>query len=136
MSYQSEDRPRGWPCRQKCPEGSPCCCMTWSGSTHRLHICRNPGCACHSRERYDGPPKQLWTEVAVKHGIRFVQYNGVIGFNRLKPKDLTYDEWIDLRRARGEVQIPDEVAPGVFGDDLDLETFDNILDLMEEESNG
>ena len=69
-------------------------------------------------------------------GIRFRQYLGKTGFQPLRPKNLTYQEWVDLRQARGEIPIPDDVAPGVFGDDLDLETFDNLLDLMEEQSNG
>jgi hypothetical protein len=54
----------------------------------------------------------------------------------LQPKNLTYEEWIDLRRARGEIPIPDDVAPGIFGEELDIETFDNLIDLMEEEPNG
>lgn len=38
-------------CRRLCPHGQPCGCR---GDVHHvLHICKYPGCACHSRERYE-----------------------------------------------------------------------------------
>ena len=123
-------------CSAKCPGGSPCYCQVQVGSTHSLCICSDPTCPCHARERYEPAPEPEWREVATFGNIRFRQYLGKTGFQPLKPKNLTYDEYQDLLRARGLVKIPDEVAPGFFGDDLDLDTFDNLLDLMEDESNG
>lgn len=38
-------------CRAKAPCGGRCCC---EGSVkHTLHICKEPDCMCHSRERYE-----------------------------------------------------------------------------------
>lgn len=37
-------------CRAKAPCGHRCC----EGSVkHTLHICKEPDCLCHSRERYE-----------------------------------------------------------------------------------
>jgi hypothetical protein len=99
-------------------------------------ICSNPACFCHSRERYEPAPEPEWKEIAVVHGIRFRQYLGKTGPQKLKPKDLSYAEYHALRQARGLEPIPDEVAPGYFAQDVDLETYENLMDLMEEESNG
>ena len=35
-------------CRAQCPGGNRCQCI----GVHRLHICSNPKCYCHTRERY------------------------------------------------------------------------------------
>lgn len=38
------------PCRRICPGGEDCCL---NGQVpHDLHICDDPSCRCHSRERY------------------------------------------------------------------------------------
>lgn len=38
-------------CRAKAPCGHRCCC---EGSVrHELHICKEPDCLCHSRQRYE-----------------------------------------------------------------------------------
>jgi len=37
-------------CNHDCPAGNPC--TLDGGSQHLMHVCENPGCACHSRERY------------------------------------------------------------------------------------
>lgn len=123
-------------CTGKCSGGSPCYCQVEPGSNHSMCICSDPECFCHARERYEPPPQPDWKEIAVVRGIRFRQYLGKTGLQCLKPKDLTYQEWRDLQRARGLEKIPDEVAPGHFDNELDLETFDNLLDLIEEISNG
>jgi hypothetical protein len=65
-----------------------------------------------------------------------VRYTGSLRPSRLKPKDETYEEYHDRLRAQGKERIPDDVAPGIFGDELDTETEDNLLDLMEEQPNG
>lgn len=38
------------PCLHQCPEGNPCTCA--GEKTHKLHICANEDCACHSKQRY------------------------------------------------------------------------------------
>ena len=121
-------------CSGKCPGGSPCYCQVQPGSTHSMCICNDPACLCHARERYEPAPEPEWKDIKVIGNLHLRQYLGKTGFQPLRPKNLTYDEYQDLLRARGEVKIPDEVAPGWF--DMDLETFDNMLDLMEETSNG
>jgi hypothetical protein len=40
------------PCKFKPPCGERCCLDP--DVDHELHICRNPSCLCHSRERYEG----------------------------------------------------------------------------------
>ena len=37
-------------CRSQCPGGNRCECI----GVHELHICSNPACYCHTRERYQG----------------------------------------------------------------------------------
>ena len=123
-------------CSSKCPEGRPCYCQVAPGSTHSMCICSDPTCLCHARERYDPTPEPDWKDIATVGQIKFRQYLGKTGLVRVKPRDLNFDEWHDLLRAKGLETIPDSVAPGKFGDGLDLETFDNLLDLMEEDSNG
>lgn len=39
-------------CAHNCPGGSHC--DLDSTVPHTLHICRDPHCPCHSRERYEG----------------------------------------------------------------------------------
>ncbi len=86
-----------------------------------------------------------WIIVAQVGKIRFVYYTGKVGFIPLKPKDVSYDEYQDILRARGLKKTPDSVAPGYFGDEAldresdnierqtDLESFNNLIDLMEQE---
>lgn len=38
-------------CKAKCPGGAKCRC---TAHPHALHICSDPGCPCHSADRYDG----------------------------------------------------------------------------------
>jgi len=49
------DNPRRIPhnrtCRQHCPGGTQCCLN--ANVPHTLHICGNPHCTCHYRERYE-----------------------------------------------------------------------------------
>ena len=35
-------------CRAQCPGGNRCQCI----GVHKLHICTDPKCYCHTRERY------------------------------------------------------------------------------------
>lgn len=47
--------PRNWKrtqpdCRKRCPGGTACCLD--SNVYHRLHICQDPACICHSQTRY------------------------------------------------------------------------------------
>lgn len=42
----------GGQCRHNCPGGSRCNCN--AAIYHKLHICHDQDCVCHSRERYDG----------------------------------------------------------------------------------
>lgn len=39
-------------CARHCPGGNRCCCD--SSVYHKLHICDNGKCPCHSRARYEG----------------------------------------------------------------------------------
>lgn len=39
-------------CKNKCPGGYMCNCNQFGN--HQLHICQNPGCWCHSQDRYEG----------------------------------------------------------------------------------
>lgn len=82
-------------CSEQCPGGRPCNCQMWYGSNHTHHICYDPECFCHSRERWE--PRLLeWEPVAtigpVGHRINFVRYNGVVGFVPLGPKDLNFED--------------------------------------------
>lgn len=120
-------------CTQKCPGGSPCDCQDPFGHIHSLHVCVDSSCFCHARERYEPAPEPEWKDIKVIGNLHLRQYLGKTGFQPLRPKNLTYDEYQDLLRARGVKKIPDEVAPGWFGDDLDLETFDALLDLMDDD---
>ena len=120
-------------CDSRCPGGSPCYCRVWPGCKHSLCVCSDPDCPCHARERYEPAPEPDWKDIAVIGNLHLRQYLGKTGLQPLKPKDLTYQEWQDLKRARGLEKIPDEVAPGWFGDDLDLETYDTLLDLMDDD---
>jgi hypothetical protein len=38
-------------CSDLCPEG--CHCALSGRHAHRLHICSNPDCKCHSQSRYE-----------------------------------------------------------------------------------
>jgi len=44
--------PHSRTCHKNCPGAEPCCLN--AGVPHTLHICSNPRCICHYRERYDG----------------------------------------------------------------------------------
>lgn len=44
-------RPQPGTCRRKCPGDRACVCD--SNIYHRLHICRNERCFCHSKSRYE-----------------------------------------------------------------------------------
>lgn len=52
FSYKRTVPMMGGQCRTLCPGGGECVCN--NEHDHRLHICKDPGCYCHSRERYDG----------------------------------------------------------------------------------
>lgn len=39
-------------CARKCPGKRPCCLSP--GVYHLLHVCSEPECECHGRERYEG----------------------------------------------------------------------------------
>lgn len=122
-------------CSSLCPEGKLCNCEDPVYSSHELHICSDPECRCHSRERYEGPkklPSDDWIEVAQIGHLRLVQYTGKVGFIPLKPKDLSYEEYHDMLRAKGLEKVPDEVVPEIY-DQLDLESIDILTELMETE---
>lgn len=38
-------------CKHQCPEGQPCCLR--GNVPHTLHVCSNPLCPCHQRDRYE-----------------------------------------------------------------------------------
>lgn len=39
------------PCNEVCPGGRDCCCDQYTA--HRLHICTDPDCYCHTEKRYE-----------------------------------------------------------------------------------
>ena len=119
-------------CKGRCPGGKDCYCETWTGSTHNAHMCSDPDCVCHSRKRYEKPKADQSTTIAVigkpGHTIRLAQYTGKTGFQPLKPKDLSYNEWHDLQRVKGEEKIPSFVAPGLFGSAEEHEQYKRMTD--------
>ena len=120
-------------CNALCPEGKLCNCEDPVYSSHELHICSDPDCKCHSRRRYEGPkklPSDDWIEVTKIGHLRLVQYIGKVGFVPLRPKDLSYDEYQDMLRARGLKKIPDSVVPEIYNQ-LDLDSLDILTELME-----
>ena len=122
-------------CIALCTGGNLCCCEDPLYSNHELHICQDSTCKCHSRERYEGPKKLKsddWIEVAKIGNLRLVQYIGRVGFIPLRPKDLSYDEYQDMLRAKGLEKIPDSVVPEIYNQ-LDLDSLDILTDLMEQE---
>jgi len=122
-------------CNKLCPEGKLCYCQNMYGKQHSLHICSDSECRCHSRERYEGPKKlesDKWILVTKIGHLRLVYYTGKVGFIPLKPKDVSYDEYQDILRARGLKKIPDSVVPEIY-EQLDLESLDILTDLMEQE---
>lgn len=38
-------------CPDPCPDGEPCCLN--HTVEHVLHMCKDPGCPCHSQHRYE-----------------------------------------------------------------------------------
>lgn len=134
MKYYRKARFQGVrECNKRCVGNKKCYCQDMHGNEHSLHICSDPDCKCHSRERYEGPVKQEeddWILVAQVGKIRFMKYEGVVGFVPLKPKDETYEEYHDRLRAQGKEGIPDEVVPEIY-DQMDLESLDLLTDLME-----
>ena len=100
-----------------------------------MHICSDSACRCHSRERYEKPKKlesDKWILVTKIGHLRLVYYTGKVGFIPLKPKDVSYDEYQDILRAKGLKKIPDEVVPEIY-EQLDLESLDILAELMETE---
>ena len=142
MKYESSLEPyiddkRTISCQELCSGNHECCCEIKKefGKSHDLHICDNSNCICHSRERYEGPEKlesDKWILVAKVGHLNLVQYTGKVGFIPLKPKDVSYDEYQDILRARGLKKIPDSVVPEIYNQ-LDLESLDVLTDLMEQE---
>ena len=122
-------------CNELCTGGKLCYCQDMFGKQHSMHICSDPDCRCHSRERYEGPeklPSDDWIEIAKIGHLRLVQYTGKVGFIPLKPKDVSYDEYQDILRAKGLKKIPDEVVPEIY-EQLTLESLDILTELMEQE---
>ena len=120
-------------CKEVCPGGNLCYCEDAFLKSHELHVCSNPECRCHSRERYEKPKKlesDKWILVAKIGHLRLVYYTGKVGFIPLKPKDVSYDEYQDILRARGLKKIPDSVVPEIY-EQLDLESIDIFTELME-----
>lgn len=48
--------PKNLRCTDCCPEGNPCTLN--ADVPHTLHVCHNPGCACHSRRRCEATAAQ------------------------------------------------------------------------------
>ena len=48
--FANADLARGGFCGRRCPAGRKCVC---NPLPHALHICGDPHCMCHSRERYE-----------------------------------------------------------------------------------
>lgn len=49
MTAKISDDPKR--CRRMCTGGYQCTCR--SDIRHMLHVCSNPRCICHARERYE-----------------------------------------------------------------------------------
>lgn len=61
-------------CQHRCPVGSPC---TLEPNGHVLHVCNNPHCPCHSKERY---AEEAWRRSAgvTNDGPIIMRYTGEV----------------------------------------------------------
>lgn len=55
-------------CAHECPGGCPC--KLRSDVQHTLHICSDPECVCHSRQRYEEAKQQ---RAAVRKALQTVE---------------------------------------------------------------
>lgn len=65
-------------CTHCCPEGNPCTCK---GTAHRLHVCEDVNCPCHSQDRYRlAGGTMAYTRITLRRGgIRVVLDQGAPG---------------------------------------------------------
>ena len=65
-------------CTHCCPEGNPCTCK---GTAHRLHVCEDVNCPCHSQDRYRlAGGTMAYTRITLRRGgVRVVLDKGAPG---------------------------------------------------------
>lgn len=97
-------------CDELCIGGNSCCCIykTEPIVEHVYHICNDPKCICHSRERYEGVKVVIdrsFITVATVGKLKMVHYTGTVGFVPLEPKEVSNAELYEIIQ---EMDVPYE----------------------------